>query len=152
MKAVRNPNTAIEVGEHIAYGADQVNGQLILHCLLPSKRILSYHDVKWDKNRFGNDCLTSIKPRSGTREDLWMGIFVENAAQAACNDIQRYAMALAAGENLPVVAHVHDELVIESKPEDGLVERVRAMMDDRPPWIADFPLTTDVTQTYRYTK
>jgi DNA polymerase len=152
MKAVRNPGQAVDVGEHITYGAEQVNGQMILRCLLPSGRVISYHDVQWGKNRYGQACLTSIKPRTGQREDLWRGIFVENAVQATCNDLQRHAMALAAGENLPVVAHVHDELVIETKPRDGLVEQVKRMMEDRPAWCPDFPLVADVSQTGRYTK
>lgn len=146
-RAVRRPGEMFEVGP-VTYGAMQWGDKLVLRCLLPSGRVITYYDVEAD----GRGALSAVKPREGVRADLWRGIFVENCAQAICNDFLRAAMAEAYGRNWPLIWTVHDELVLEMALRDGLVEDVRRMMEIRPAWAPDFPLTAKVETVTRYSK
>jgi DNA polymerase len=150
-RAVNSPETLVEANDKISYGAQWVNDKLVLRCLLPSGRVISYYDVKVVEGKYGLT-LSAVKPRTSQREDLWRGIFVENVAQASCNDLLRFAMAGCAGNNWPLVWHVHDEIVLEMEPRAGLADEVKAMMEIRPKWAADFPLVAEVALHDRYTK
>ena len=77
-------------------------------------------------------------------------IVVHNCTQATCNDLLRHAMTLLQASGFPVVAHVHDETVEEASEDD--VEAIKALMETRPPWAADFPLVAKVHAADRYTK
>lgn len=151
LRAAGNPYQQYPVGQHITYGAQYVEDMLFLRCLLPSGRVISYADVEVKENRYG-PYLTSVKPRSGTRENLWKGIFVENGVQASCADILMEKMVVSAREHWPLVAHVHDEPVWEMAERDGLEAEVKAMMETRPEWCPDFPLQAEVHTANRYTK
>ena len=149
-RAYASPETLVEVG-NITYGCTTWGGKKILRCMLPSGRIINYYDVQLKRGRYGQT-LSSIKPRDGQRADLWRGIFVENVAQASCNDHLRRSMVECHGRNWPLVWHVHDEIVLEMEPYDGLVDEVRSMMELRPEWAEDFPLIAKVFTTQRYSK
>jgi DNA polymerase len=135
----------------VTYRADRTGSVIVLRCTLPSGRVISYHDVKIEESPFGGYQLSSIKPRETLRERLWFGLLAENVTQAFCNDFLRHALALMHACNLPVVAHVHDEIVAEvalGTPTD----QFKTIMETVPDWAPGFPLTAKVHTATRYTK
>jgi DNA polymerase len=106
--------------------------------VLPSGRLLNYHGVH------GGERMAFHDPRWG-RTETYGGRLIENVTQAVARDI--LADALVRVPN--VVAHVHDEIVVE-----GLVpvEDVVSLMCDGPSWAAGLPLDAEGFQTYRYRK
>lgn len=154
LTAMHNPGMVFEVGEHIKYASEIIDGVQWLRCMLPSGRVISYYDARLEESQFGGYQISSIKPRSGTRERLWHGLFSENVTQATCNDLMRHAMVLLYVEGYSIVAHVHDETVEEvmkHSAEEHCVN-VKRIMEKRPDWAEDFPLVAKVHSSDRYTK
>lgn len=80
----------------------------------------------------------------GTRgvEHIYGGKIAENVIQAMCRDLLADAMVRAERAGLPVVLHVHDELVCEA-PERAAREAselLHAIMTDLPEWAQGFPI------------
>jgi DNA polymerase len=85
---------------------------------------------------------------------LFGGKITENLVQAICRDLLCCAMLRCERAGLPVVAHVHDELVVEvprGEAEEAL-GRLVALMSLPPRWAADFPMVVEGFATPRYTK
>lgn len=82
-------------------------------------------------------------------------VIAHNCVQAACRDLVADAVVRIeegeAGEDVRVVLHVHDEVVVESGTEEG-AGRVKHVMETPPPWAAGFPIECDATVAERYTK
>jgi DNA polymerase len=150
VRAFYDPTKVFPARQGVAYASETVGTHRVLRCRLPSGRIISYHDVEGGHDSEGRPQLSSVRARTGVRERLWFGTLMENVTQAFCNDILRHALALIHGEGLPVVLHVHDELVVETAP--GSAERVKELMETRPQWAATLPLIAKVTEAFRYTK
>jgi DNA polymerase len=90
------------------------------------------------------------KPKKGVKEwpraKLWHGILCENVTQAACADLLRHSITQAVQQGLPLVGHVHDELLAEVKSERAGREVAQAFsraMLDVPAWAADLPLAVE---------
>jgi DNA polymerase bacteriophage-type len=155
LSAVANPGRVYEVNEKIKYWCDLSSEVPILRCMLPSGRVISYHDCRAEESPFGGYVLSSIKPRETTRERLWHGLFAENVTQAVCNDLLRHSMVLLGAMGFVLVAHVHDENVAEVILDAATPERVAAFkrgMEERSKWALDFPLVAKVTVATRYKK
>ena len=74
---------------------------------------------------------------------------MENVTQAICRDLLAYAM-----QNLreyKIVAHVHDEVVLEV-PTDTSMEKVCAIMGQSPPWLPGIELRADGFEAQFYQK
>jgi len=136
------------VGTDIFYTTMAMGGILVLLCRLPSGRVIHYHDVQLTDAR----TISSRRPRFKDHEALWYGLFAENVTQAACADLLRYGLAVLEGAGLPVVAHVHDEFVVETEMRAGLESDVRGLLQQTPPWAADFPLEVKLSVATRYGK
>ncbi len=151
-RAVNQVGSVHEVDGKIAYGCEMRGGVKILRCRLPSGRIISYHDVlaHWNSH-YGQFELSAIKPREGHRERLWHGLLAENVTQAACNDLMRYAIASLQKEGYCVVAHVHDEVIVETDDPEAAAA-VKEIMERVPEWAEGFPLVAKVATASRYTK
>ena len=128
----------------VYYARSMVNGIEVLLCRLPSGRVLHYHDVV-----FGRDSIESRRPRFTGHMPLWYGLLAENVTQATCNDLLRYGMVVLQGAGLPLVAHVHDEFVIETA-ERGV--DVKSLLEQLPPWAKGFPLSVNPFIAMRYGK
>ena len=115
----------------------------MLFITLPSGRSLSYVKPKMGENRFGGESVT-YEGTGGTKK--WERIesygpkFVENIVQATSRDILMYAMKTL--RNCSIVAHCHDELIIESDPGVSL-ESVCEQMGRVPPWAEGLILRAD---------
>jgi DNA polymerase len=79
---------------------------------------------------------------------LWKGVAVENVTQATANDILRHSLR----QLDDVIAHVHDEIVVEVPKENA--EAVAAYMDrvmcTPPAWATGLPLAAEGVTTTRY--
>ncbi len=115
----------------------------MLFITLPSGRTLSYVKPRMGENRFGGESVT-YEGTGGTKK--WERIesygpkFVENIVQATSRDILMYAMKTL--RCCSIVAHVHDELIIEADPSMSL-EVLCEQMARVPPWAEGLILRAD---------
>ena len=124
----------------------------MLYITLPSGRRLSYVKPKIETSETGEDKIT-YEGIGGTKK--WERIesygpkFVENIVQAISRDILANAMKTL--RTLRIVAHVHDELIIEC-PMDTKVEEVCLAMGTTPSWVKGLNLRADGYETMFYRK
>lgn len=115
----------------------------MLFILLPSGRTLSYVKPRIGENRFGGESVT-YEGVGGTKK--WERIesygpkFVENIVQATARDILVYAMKTL--RCCSIVAHVHDEVIIEADPRMS-IEALCDQMARVPPWAEGLVLNAD---------
>lgn len=88
---------------------------------LPSGRALVYRDVKLGKNSWGSTVINfqgmNINRKWGT-VSTYGGKLVENIVQATARDALGVSMARLEEQGYKIVAHVHDEIILEV-PDDG---------------------------------
>ena len=115
----------------------------MLSILLPSGRMLNYVKPKIGENRFGGSCIT-YEGVGGTKKwerlDSYGPKFVENIVQATARDILMYAMKTL--RCCEIVAHVHDEIIIEADPRMSL-DVLCEQMGRVPPWAEGLLLRAD---------
>lgn len=115
----------------------------MLFITLPSGRNLAYVKPRMGENRFGGESVT-YEGVGGTKK--WERIesygpkFVENIVQATSRDILMYAMKTLRCCN--IVAHVHDEIIIEADPRMSL-DVLCQQMGRVPPWAEGLILRAD---------
>lgn len=114
-----------------------------LWMVLPSGRKLAYLKPKQQPNRFGRMSLTYEgvgQNHKWARQETYSGRLVENATQAIARDILAEAMARIEDEGLNIVAHVHDEVIIEAPKGKHTVEEICQLMAANPDWCDGLPL------------
>ena len=124
----------------------------MLFITLPSGRQLSYVKPRIGKNQFGSPAATYMglsAARQWDRLESYGPKFVENIVQAISRDILCYAMQTL--RCCSIVAHVHDELIIEVDPRMSL-EAVCEQMGRTPPWAPGLQLRADGYATDFYKK
>ncbi len=115
----------------------------MLFIVLPSGRQLAYVKPRIGENIFGGESVT-YEGVGGTKK--WERIesygpkFVENIVQAISRDILMYAMKTLRTCN--IVAHVHDEVIIEADPRMS-IDSVCEQMGRVPPWAKGLLLNAD---------
>ena len=115
----------------------------MLFITLPSCRNLVYVKPRIGENRFGGESVT-YEGVGGTKK--WERIesygpkFVENIVQATARDILMYAMKTL--RCCEIVAHVHDEIIIEADPRMSL-DVLCEQMGRVPPWAEGLLLRAD---------
>ena len=123
-----------------------------LFICLPSGRRLAYVKPRIGENRFGGESVT-YEGVGGTKKwerlESYGPKFVENIVQALSRDILCYAMKTLRCCN--IVAHVHDEIIIEADPRVSL-EAVCEQMGRTPPWAKGLILRADGYETPFYKK
>lgn len=110
---------------------------------LPSGRRLAYVKPKIGENRFGSESVTYMSldtAKKWSRTESYGPKFVENLVQAISRDVLTYAMISLS--KYRIVAHVHDEVIIEC-PEDTSVKMICDKMGQTPPWIPGLQLRAD---------
>ena len=114
-----------------------------LFITLPSGRRLAYVKPKIGENRFGGESVT-YEGVGGTKKwerlESYGPKFVENIVQATARDILMYAMQTL--RCCSIVAHVHDELIIECDRRVSL-SAVCEQMGRTPPWAKGLLLRAD---------
>lgn len=124
----------------------------MLFITLPSGRQLSYVKPRIGENQFGNPAATYMglsAARQWDRLESYGPKFVENIVQAISRDVLCYAMQTL--RCCFIVAHVHDELIIEADPRMSL-EAVCEQMGRTPPWAPGLQLRADGYATDFYKK
>ena len=123
-----------------------------LFITLPSGRRLAYVKPRMEENRFGGESVT-YEGVGGTKKwerlESYGPKFVENIVQAVSRDILCYAMKTL--RCCGIVAHVHDELIIEADPAVSL-NAVCEQMSRTPPWAKGLILRADGYETQFYKK
>ena len=124
----------------------------MLFITLPSGRQLSYVKPRIGENQFGSPAVTYLGvggTKKWERLESYGSRFVENCVQAISRDILCYAMQTLRG--CKIVAHVHDEVIIEANPGMSL-EAVCEQMGQTPPWAKGLLLRADGFETNFYKK
>lgn len=124
----------------------------MLFITLPSGRQLSYVKPRIGENQFGSPAATYMglsAARQWDRLESYGPKFVENIVQAISRDILCYAMQTL--HCCSIVAHVHDELIIEADPRMSL-ETMCEQMGRTPPWAPGLHLRADGYATDFYKK
>lgn len=110
---------------------------------LPSGRRIAYVKPRMGINQFGSESVTYEgmgATKKWERLESYGPKFCENAIQAIARDILMYAMQTL--RNCSIVAHVHDELIIEADRRMSL-SAVCEQMGRTPPWAKGLLLRAD---------
>ena len=116
----------------------------LLRITLPSGRKLTYVKPQIGVNKFGGESVT-YEGIGGTKK--WERIesygpkFVENIVQAIARDILVHAMQML-NKKYTIVAHVHDEVIIEASSNER-IEEICSIMCDSPEWANGLILNAD---------
>lgn len=116
----------------------------LLRITLPSGRKLTYVKPQIGVNQFGGESVT-YEGVGGTKK--WERIesygpkFVENIVQAIARDVLVHAMQMLS-KKYTIVAHVHDEVIIEA-PRNESIEDICSIMCDSPEWANGLILNAD---------
>ena len=124
----------------------------MLFITLPSGRRLAYVKPRIGENQFGGESVTYMGV-SGTKKweqlESYGPKFVENIVQGTARDILCYAMQTL--KNCSIVAHVHDEIIIEADRRMS-VAAVCEQMGRTPPWAKGLKLRADGYECEFYQK
>ena len=124
----------------------------MLFIILPSGRRLAYVKPCIGENKFGGESVTYEGVggmKKWERIESYGPKYVENIVQAISRDILCYAMQ--ALRKYPIVAHVHDEIIIEAD-SDIQLSSVCEEMGQTPPWAKGLLLCADGYECQFYKK
>lgn len=143
------------VHEHVSVRTHNIvftykSGFLIIE--LPSKRCLYYVKPRVEENKYGGESVTYEgvgSTKKWERLESYGPKFVENITQAIARDILLYAMQTL--KEYRIVAHVHDEAIIETDKSVS-VQSVCELMGRTPPWAEGLFLRADGYECEFYKK
>lgn len=124
----------------------------MMFIILPSGRRLSYVKPRIGENQFGGESVTYMGlsvAKKWSRLETFGGKLVENIVQAISRDILAHAMRTL--RYTDIVAHVHDEVIIECDRRVS-VEAVCEQMSRTPPWAHGLLLRADGYECEFYRK
>lgn len=140
-------------------GAVGVNGLVISHelncdtgfdaltILLPSGRKLFYVSPQIGENQWGKPSLSYMgmnqTSKKWQRIETYGGKLVENSVQAIARDCLAQAIENLETAGIPVVFHIHDEVVIDCTPDTASLDDVIRIMSKPIPWASGLPLGAD---------
>lgn len=124
--------------------------QSFLTITLPSRRKLFYLEPQIAENRWGGPSISYLGVDQTTKQwcriETYGGKIVENCVQATARDCLAIAIERVTAAGLPVVFHIHDEIVIETEPfgtHEEMLQRVTDLMAAPIPWAPGLPLAAD---------
>lgn len=128
---------------------DCLRGTTCMTISLPSGRKLYYVEPSVGENRWGGPSITYMgvndKNKWG-RIETYGGKLVENVVQAIARDCLAQAIEHLEAAGLPVVFHIHDEVVIDTAAfdtNDAMLDKVVKIMSTPIPWAEGLPLGAD---------
>lgn len=119
---------------------------------LPSGRSLVYIKPRIGENQFGGESITYMGVgvnKKWDRIESYGPKFVENIVQAIARDLLMESMMRMRGYR--IVAHVHDEVIIEADADDS-VDKVCRLMSIVPEWADGLVLNADGYECLFYMK
>ena len=143
-RAMRNPGSEF-TANRVTYMYDKTH----LWYALPSGRVLCYPFARFEEDGEITYAKSAWKPSAEAKEwpraKLWYGIAVENVTQAVAHDVLRESLRTMDAEGIPVIAHIHDEVVVECPAcnADDVGLRMREIMTTPPSWANGLPLAVD---------
>jgi hypothetical protein len=152
--ALRSPGNSFKVRQ-VAYRYESP----FLRLTLPSGRSISYPFAEISGvDKFGRPQLTFMDSAEGKwapcrhGQGAWFGLLVENAVQGTACDLLSAAMARLEAAGYPVVAHIHDEVIVEMPAGAGGLEEFRRLITTAPEWAAGWPIAAKVRESQRWSK
>lgn len=131
---------------------------------LPSGRCLRYYNAQVHRNRApdATDDREQIHyldggkfghKANGLRISTYGGKLCENIVQAIARDLLVYSMLLIHKAGIPIIFHVHDEVVTEVDEDDSdSFGIVHGAMETLPGWAEGLPLEAETQESRRFTK
>ena len=114
---------------------------------LPSGRKLYYIEPQIGQNQWGNPSISYMGMDQTTKKwkriETYGGKLVENCVQAIARDCLAQAIEHLEAAGLPVIFHIHDEVVIDCNPDAATLEDVVKIIAQPIPWAPDLPLGAD---------
>jgi DNA polymerase len=150
--ALDMPGTLVRAGRvQYLYASQLLRGSLL--AVLPCGRWIVYRGVRRAEiDKYGRKAIAIVyeHPQYGASE-LATTIASENVTQAAAASILREAVVWLA-EHYHVIAHTHDEIVIEVREEaiDGAAAALAEAMTFSPDWADGLPLAAAAEIGFRY--
>lgn len=146
--------------EAISTGCSVGVGRLLVSCeydaaheveyltvLLPSGRKLYYNSPQIGENKWGGPSISYMGMDQTTKKwkriETYGGKLVENCVQAVARDCLAQAIENLEKEGLPVVLHIHDEVVIDCRADTATLDDVVDIMSRPIPWAPGLPLNAD---------
>ena len=145
---------AISTGSSVGVGRllvsceyDAVHEGEYLTVLLPSGRKLYYNSPQIGENKWGGPSISYMGMDQTTKKwkriETYGGKLVENCVQAVARDCLAQAIENLEKEGLPVVFHIHDEVVIDCRADTATLDDVVNIMSRPIPWAPGLPLNAD---------
>jgi DNA polymerase len=126
---------------------DYNSGLDYMTILLPSGRKLYYVSPTIGMNQWGKPSISYMGMEQQTKRwgtvETYGGKLVENCVQAIARDCLACAVERLDAAGLPIVFHVHDEIVIEIAHDAADLGAVVKIMSEPMPWAVDLPLGAD---------
>ena len=146
--------------EAISTGCSVGVGRLLVSCeydaaheveyltvLLPSGRKLYYNSPQIGENKWGGPSISYMGMDQTTKKwkriETYGGKLVENCVQAVARDCLAQAIENLEKEGLPVVFHIHDEVVIDCRADTATLDDVVNIMSRPIPWAPGLPINAD---------
>ena len=143
-------------------GSVGVNGLILAHewdatqctdymtITLPSGRKLYYNAPQIGVNQWGNPSISYMgmdqTSKKWKRIETYGGKLVENCVQAVARDCLAQAIVHLEAAGMPVIFHIHDEVVIDIKPfasNNEMLAKTVEIMSRPIPWAPGLPLGAD---------
>lgn len=132
----------------------RVHGCLLLH--LPSGRWLVYPKARIGENRFGNPAIIYEGLEQTTRRwgelETYGGKLTENLIQGIARDCLGAAMLRLEAAGYPIVAHIHDEVVLDMPEGCGSLADAIRIMAQNEPWNEGLLMNADGFEGAYYKK
>ena len=141
-----------ERSKQVTHGIKFICQSGMMFIELPSGRRLAYVKPRIGENRFGGESITYMglnTAKKWVRIESYGPKLVENITQAISRDILCYAMQSL--RHMDIVAHVHDELIIECEASASL-SAVCEQIARTPPWAKGLLLRADGFECEFYQK
>lgn len=114
---------------------------------LPSGRAIRYWDVTQTR-----DGMFVRRERGGDRVKMFPGKMFENLVQATAREVFALAIQRIEQAGIPVVLHVHDEIVCEVPDDVDGASIIPGLMTTLPSWATGLPVGVEFIVSNRYEK
>lgn len=152
IRAVKNPGVRYTLRNgKISF----VRRKLFLFVTLPNGRDLAYFNAQVGPGRFGeslNYWGVNSKTKQWQKLETYGGKLFENIVQAIARDVLAGGMLRANAAGMPIVLHVHDEIVTEHSPGQYTHKDLARVMCDIEPCYAGLPVAAEGWTGERYQK
>lgn len=134
----------------VSHAWDANQGTDYLTITLPSGRKLFYNAPQIGENQWGGASISYMgmdqTSKKWKRIETYGGKLVENCVQAIARDCLALAIERLEAAGLPVIFHIHDEVVIDIKPfadDETMLAKTVEIMSRPIPWAPGLPLGAD---------